>query len=412
MHKENENDISINKIDQAYVNLQQDIAHSNKVNKDNENDVNNASLLTDTVLIVNPNSKGGLTGKNWNILFKTLSESFGKNVEVAFTKKSGDGTLLTREFLRKGFKHIIPIGGDGMINEVANGFFEETNNLDYNFINIDKNNLHNQKFKNTVNNDPDKSNNNVYPTPFLHLKPVNIDAVMTVLPCGTRNVLVKSLDLPPDLEKCCKILSLSKTTKRIDVISAIVTDPNDKSKFIHRIFLNAAEIGIGAKVIEKSKKIRKKINNRFLSTLLGIFSTVSTFKGSVCNISINSDEEGVKSGTYKNLITKMTMCVIANGKFLGGGFQGAPKASVEDGLLDVVIIKDSDGINMIDELISMNVGDFSNQKDDIFYSQAKNVIIKSNKAKNTDISITVDGEPIGNLPAFFQVSSNLLTIRV
>ena len=29
--------------------------------------------------------------------------------------------------------------------------------------------------------------------------------------------------------------------------------------------------------------------------------------------------------------TKMTMCVIANGKYLGGGFRAAPKASVSDG---------------------------------------------------------------------------------
>jgi hypothetical protein len=43
----------------------------------------------------------------------------------------------------------------------------------------------------------------------------------------------------------------------------------------------------------------------------------------------------------EKVVTKMTMGVIANGKSLGGGFVTAPEASISDGLLDVVILKDS-----------------------------------------------------------------------
>jgi diacylglycerol kinase family enzyme len=32
---------------------------------------------------------------------------------------------LARNFLKKGFKNIVAIGGDGTINEVANRFFEK-----------------------------------------------------------------------------------------------------------------------------------------------------------------------------------------------------------------------------------------------------------------------------------------------
>jgi len=80
---------------------------------------------TETVLIVNPNSCGGSTGKNWESLYNQIKEILGENPEVAFSQKSGDGTSLTRDFLRKGFKKIVALGGDGTINEVANGFFEE-----------------------------------------------------------------------------------------------------------------------------------------------------------------------------------------------------------------------------------------------------------------------------------------------
>ena len=38
---------------------------------------------------------------------------------------------MARNFLKKGFKNIVTIGGDGTINEVANGFFqkEESTNI-------------------------------------------------------------------------------------------------------------------------------------------------------------------------------------------------------------------------------------------------------------------------------------------
>jgi diacylglycerol kinase family enzyme len=35
------------------------------------------------------------------------------------------------------------------------------------------------------------------------------------------------------------------------------------------------------------------------------------------------------------------MAVVANGKFLGGGFNAAPRAKITDGKLDVVIMKSS-----------------------------------------------------------------------
>ena len=68
----------------------------------------------DTVLVVNPNSSSGLTGKGWNDLYSQIKEALGTtSVEVALTKKAGDGTTLTRQFLKQGFKKVVAIGGDG-----------------------------------------------------------------------------------------------------------------------------------------------------------------------------------------------------------------------------------------------------------------------------------------------------------
>lgn len=85
----------------------------------------------------------------------------------------------------------------------------------------------------------------------------------------------------------------------------------------------------------------------------------------------------------------------------------APKASVSDGLLDIVILKDSGGLKMLDYFVDIKDGDYAN-KPGILYRQAKKVSIKS---KESDVTVAVDGEPIGVLPATFEVQSPL-TIRM
>ena len=97
------------------------------------------------------------------------------------------------------------------------------------------------------------------------------------------------------------------------------------------------------------------------------------------------------------------MVVIANGRYLGGGFQAAPKASMSDGLLDIVILKNSGSFKMLEEFMSMKNGNYTSDDQDIIYIQAK---------KRGDITVTIDGEPIGILPATFQVYQNALTIRM
>ena len=60
----------------------------------------------DTVLVVNPNSSSGLTGKGWNDLYSEIKGVLGASVEVALTKKPGDGTTLARHFLKKDSKKL------------------------------------------------------------------------------------------------------------------------------------------------------------------------------------------------------------------------------------------------------------------------------------------------------------------
>ena len=349
-----------------------------------------------TALVVNPTSSGGSTGKDWDTQFTKIKETFGENLEIVFTQKSGDGTSLTRDLLRRGFTKIVAIGGDGTINEVANGFFTQ----------IEK-----QQRKKTIGNDNTRDllnsrnqNKGQFPKSPL-LKPINPDSMMGLIPSGTRNVLAKSLDLPEDIFQCCSNLVVG-TSKKIDIISATVSapisseDPSKGSKLITRVFLNAAELGVAAEIIDRSKKVRNTVKSRLLSTVTSLAVTVPYYESNLCEVSIDDGKE--------NILTKMTMCVIANGRYLGGGLMAAPKASVSDGLLDIVILKDSGGIKMLDYFVDIKDGDYAN-KPDILYRQARKVSIKS---KERDVTLAIDGEPIGVLPATFELQRSALTIMM
>src|SRR5918996_1437581 len=330
----------------------------------------------DTVLVVNPNSSSGMTGTGWNDLYSEIKEALGSSVEVALTKKAGDGTTLTRQFLKQGFKKVVAIGGDGTLNEVANGFFEEPVGI----------------HSNKINSEPAAE--------FPPLKPINPDAIMGVVPAGTRNVLAKSLGLPEGIAECCKTFQLGKP-KKMDVIYATVTSQEDHSSTTSRIFLNAAEMGVAGEIIERSKKVRQVINSRIVSTIASIATTLPTYQSNECEISIGNNRK-------KFATIKMTMAVVANGQFLGGGFKVAPHASMSDGLLDLVIVKDSGSLKMVDELINMKDGDYK-EEDNITYRQTTKVYLMS---KERDVTVTVDGEPIGILPATFEVIPHALTVKM
>jgi diacylglycerol kinase family enzyme len=361
---------------------------------------------TETALIVNPTSSGGSTGKDWETLFARIKEAIGKEPHLAFTEKSGDGTTLARELIKKGYQYIVAVGGDGTINEVVNGYFIEENGY--------SDSSHSSGTESSGTITQQKKNRKwkwikirkddygtKFPRPAL-MTSIGPDTIFGLLPSGTRNVLAKSLDMPQDIIESCNNL-VKGNPKRIDVLTATVTcsEPQTKSsKLVTRVFLNAAEIGVGAEIIDRSKKIRTKIKSRLLSTIASIFVTLPTYESNISEIFLDGGREKIN--------TEMTMAVVANGKFLGGGFMAAPRADFSDGLLDVIILKRSGSFKMLDDLVNIKEGDYSTEPD-ITYKQAKTVSITS---KERNVTVVVDGEPIGILPATFQVLPKALAIRV
>jgi diacylglycerol kinase family enzyme len=331
------------------------------------------STSNELILIVNPNSQGGTTGKNWSLTYEKIKKFLPTPHRIVFTKKANDGTNLTRKLLKKGYNSIAAIGGDGTINEVANGFF-----------NINP--------KNSSALDPMKFR------PEPRLSPVNAKAALWIIPSGSRNVLASSLGiLHQGIDSFRRIQNMKK--RKIDVIGVTIADSNNPASTRSRIVLNAAEIGVGAEIISRSKRVRGKINNRFLSTVAGIISTLPTYESNECDIIMDGG---------RKITSNVTMAVVANGKFLGGGFNAASRAKITDGKLDVVIMKNSGSLKMLQKLVEMKGDSEYLDEENILYYQASQVMFLP---KNRNMTVSLDGEPVGILPAVFKLYHNALTIN-
>ena len=98
-----------------------------------------------------------------------------------------------------------------------------------------------------------------------------------------------------------------------------------KSNLTNRlqVCFNAVEIGLAAEIIDKSKTVREKINNRILSTTVGIISTLPSYQSNRFKIILDRGK--------KIINTNLIMGIVANGVYLAGGFRPAYNSRMNDG---------------------------------------------------------------------------------
>lgn len=203
---------------------------------------------------------------------------------------------MTRKLLEQRYRNIAAVGGDGTITKLQMVFFKI-------------------KLRNRSALDPMKFR------PVGKLSLVNAKATFWILPSGSRNVLASSLDIKHQGIESFKHISLMKERK-MDVIGVTIADKNNPGTTLNRIVLNAAEMGVGAEIISRSKRLRGKINCRSISTVAAIVLTLPTYESNECDIIMDGG---------RKISSNVTMAVVSNGKFLGGGFNIAPRADISDG---------------------------------------------------------------------------------
>ena len=73
-----------------------------------------------TLVIMNPASRSGATGRRWSEIEARLRAALG-DFEVERTRGPRDAERIAREAARSGARRIVVAGGDGTANEVVSG---------------------------------------------------------------------------------------------------------------------------------------------------------------------------------------------------------------------------------------------------------------------------------------------------
>lgn len=139
---------------------------------------------------------------------------------------------------------------------------------------------------------------------------------LAVIPGGTGNDFSKVLDMPKDLEDI------------IDVILAGRTKMVDAGKMNRRYFVNGVGIGFDAAVNYTTREIRW-VKAGLAVYFLAFLKTLNKYKPCPMKITINGD----------TIDQEMFLVSVGNGTTCGGGFKLTPHAKIDDGFLDITMVK-------------------------------------------------------------------------
>ncbi|NNK92655.1 MAG: YegS/Rv2252/BmrU family lipid kinase [Acidimicrobiia bacterium] len=138
-----------------------------------------------------------------------------------------------------------------------------------------------------------------------------------ILPAGSGSDFIRTFGFPRDLESAADHLS-GDETYRVDV--AHVSGP-----WGDRYVLNAASAGLGAATVAVANKMPARLGS--LRYSIGLWPALARFRPGEIEVTV-----GAKGFTGPALTV-----VFANGQFFGGGMNVAPKASLVDGLFEVLV---------------------------------------------------------------------------
>lgn len=298
--------------------------------------------MKDTLIIVNPASAGGQTGRRWPGVADRLRAA-GLVFDVAPTSCRGQAEELSRQAVRDGRAMVVAAGGDGTINEVVNGLFEAG-------------------------------------------EPSAAGTCIGVLPMGTGGDLRRTLGHPLDVDRAAAVLRAGEA-RAIDAARIFCAGFGGGTVIRH--FVNIADAGIGGDVVDRVNRGGRIINGE-VTFLLASIRTLLRWRNRLMRVVID--------GRARELVAQQV--VVANCQYYGGGMRVAPRAVPDDGLLDVVIAGDLGpwenvrGLRRIREGTHLDSG-----SPKLSHALAERVEISSPELTRVD----ADGEQPGVLPAVIEV---------
>ena len=303
-----------------------------------------------TFFVVNKTAGGGRAGKVWEKVHKLIDREIG-DTEFAYTDSQGHGMILAADALKDGYEMIVAVGGDGTINEVVNGFFEDGH-------------------------------------------PLVDNPVLGLLPAGTAGDFVRSLQFPKPFQERIKRL-MGKKTRRVDIgkVKYQSLDGLD----LERYFVNIAGCGLPGELVDEIRKVPRAYGGK-VAYLMGLVKALRSHRNADLTLIIDNCEP----------IEKKSLCtVVANGQYFGSGMHIAPDAIIDDGWLDVVLIGDVGISELVRRIPQIYWGNIRNHPQVEVY-RAKTLQVSAEDR----VLLDMDGEQQGVLPATYSVLSKGLRLKM
>ncbi|MDD8025824.1 MAG: diacylglycerol kinase family lipid kinase [Acidobacteriota bacterium] len=303
-----------------------------------------------THVIVNPESAKGQTRRRWSHIKEGLYH-FIREYKVDFTEKPLQATEIARSALYAGTDLVIGVGGDGTMNEIANGFYEDA-------------------------------------------RLINPEAALGIVPSGSGCDLTRSLKIPPRLEGAMHVIT-EAPTQTMDVGRVEFRDAAGNPA--ERVFLNVADFGVGGEVCHKVST--RRMERKASSYVRCLVETMIHYRNKRVRIRVDGVE--VPRGEY-------LIGAIANGRVFGKGMKIAPGARLDDGLFDIVLVK---GMRFFEFCRQgwklMNGSHIGYHKVGVWHGRR----VEADPEDDEPVLIEFDGEQMGTLPAVFTIAPRSLPIK-
>lgn len=214
------------------------------------------------------------------------------------------------------------------------------------------------------------------------MKKNNIDLPVGIFPFGTSNDFAAHMGIPKNIPKCCEIIARG-SIKKVDV-----------GKVNGKYFVNVCSAGLLTEVAYKTDVALKNTLGKIAYYIKG-FEEIPKFRS--IPMEMEYDNKVIKDNFY--------LFLVLNGSSAGGFTKIAPYASVSDGLLDVVAIKESNISNILNLLIKVLKGDHVGDPS-LYHFQTDKLNILCNQSLESDI----DGERGPRLPLSIEVEKGSLMV--
>ncbi|MDY0257772.1 diacylglycerol kinase family lipid kinase [Gudongella oleilytica] len=209
--------------------------------------------------------------------------------------------------------------------------------------------------------------------------------ILAIIPGGTGNDLGKSLAIEENLDEALKKLIQCKTME-IDLGKA-------KDKF----FFNISSLGFDSEVVRHTDKIKRFVKGK-AAYILGVITALIVYRSRRVVFEVDG----------KHIERKATLVAVGNGRYYGGGMMILPMAKVDDGLLDVCVVKDISNLRILTLFPTIFKGDHVKYDKYVEFHTAKKIIVRAEGS----YLLNIDGElfEIKNEEVEFKLADERLSV--